>query len=144
MPKIKLNKDKYIIVYDIENEVIKPFNMGYYREAFAKLDSILESVIEHMLKRAFPSKDANRIISNMAKARCYPSQMAYALGLLKRTWKTKIDRFKSMRNAILHNSYGELSLLTKKKINDLKEIHTILMDEIKTIISLIQEMSNST
>jgi hypothetical protein len=141
MPSIIIDKEKHIMAFDIQEEVLKPFSAGYTREAFVKLDSILDKVLEYRLRARFPSKDAQELVSIMSNTRANASfaGIANKSGVITISQKDRIDKFKSIRNAIAHNAFGELDLMVSKKQDDMP---AFLKSELDKGISLVKELAS--
>jgi len=139
----KNTKDDIVIVFDLENEVIKPLNLGYTREAVAKLDSIFDNILEAKLQQKFESADAKKIISIFVSSRASAvlPTVAYKSKIITKLQKERIEKFKSFRNIILHNAFGELSIYAKKKPKNLTDF---IKEEIKKFILLLREIVNKT
>ena len=141
MPSIIIDKNKHIMAFDIQDEVIKPFSAGYAREAFVKLDSMLDKVMEYRLRARFPSKDSQELISIMSNTRANASfaGIANKSGVITISQKDRIDKFKSIRNVIAHNAFGELDLMVSKKQDDMG---AFLKSELDKGISLVKELAS--
>jgi hypothetical protein len=141
MPSIIIDKERHVMAFDIQDEVIKPLSAGYTREAFVKLDSILDKVLEYRLRARFPSKDAQELISTMSNTRANASfaGIANKCNAITVSQKDRIDRFKSIRNIIAHNAFGELDLMVSKKQDDMP---AFLKSELDRGISLVRELAS--
>jgi hypothetical protein len=139
MPSVNIDGDKHVIAFDIQEEVMKPFSLGYVREAFVKLDSILDKVLEYRIRASFPSKDSQELISIMSGTRANSSfsSIAKARGIITISQKDRIDKFKSVRNTMAHNALGELDLMVNKKQEDMA---AFLKSELDRGISLVKEL----
>ena len=142
MPSLELGKGRHIIAFDLEEEVMKPFGLGYTREAFVKLDSILDKVLEYRIRQKFSSEDSQRLIELMANSRANASFsfIAYKSGVISTSLKDRIDKFKSIRNILTHNSLGELELMVSKKQEDIPKLLKLELDK---GISLVKELAGS-
>jgi hypothetical protein len=142
MPSIELGKGRHIIAFDLEEEVNRPFSLGYAREAFVKLDSILDKVLEYRIRQKFPSGDSQNLIELMAGSRANASFsfIAYKSGVISTSQKDRIDKFKSIRNTLTHNSLGELELMVNKRQEDVPKF---LKAELEKGISLVKEIAGS-
>lgn len=140
MPSVNIDGDKHVISFDIQEEVLKPFSLGYAREAFVKLDSILDKVLEYRIRAGFPSKDSQELISIMSGTRANSSFSAVAKsrGIITISQKDRIDKFKSMRNTIAHNALGELDLMVSKNQADMS---AFLKSELDRGVSLVKELA---
>jgi hypothetical protein len=140
MPSISIDREKHVIAFDIQEEVMKPFSLGYVREAFVKLDSILDKVLEYRIRARFPSKDAQELISVMSGTRANSSfaGIANKSSIITISQKDRIDKFKSIRNIIAHNALGELDLMASKKQADA----AFLKSELDKGISLVKELAS--
>jgi hypothetical protein len=142
MPFVEIGKGRHVIAFDIDEEVSKPFSLGYTREAFVKLDSILDKVLEYRIRQKFPSDDSQKLIELMANSRANSSFVfiAYKSGAISTSQKDRIDKFKSIRNTLIHNSIGELELMLNKKQEDMPKF---LKAELDKGISLVKEVAGS-
>jgi hypothetical protein len=140
MPSIELGKGRHVIAFDLEEEVNRPFSLGYARESFVKLDSILDKVLEYRIRQKFPSEDSQKLIEIMAGSRANSSFsfIAYKSGIISTSQKDRIDKFKSVRNILIHNSLGELELMVTKKQEDIPKF---LKLELEKGISLVKEIA---
>lgn len=142
MPIIQLNgknSNSATLIFDLENEVLKPLNQGYTREAVAKLDSIFDKILEVKIRQKFVSKDAQKIISILlsSKTTSLLSLIAYKSKVITKSQKEKIEKFKSFRNIILHNAFGELNIYTKEKP---KNLNKFIKNEIEKSIYLLRSI----
>ena len=140
MPVVEIGKSRHVISFDVEDEVLKPFSLGYVREAFVKLDSILDKVLEYRIRKKFPSEDSQRLVELMALSRANASFtfIAYKSDIISTSQKDRIDRFKSIRNILTHNSIGELELMVNKKQEDVPKF---LKSELEKGVSLAKELA---
>ncbi|MCX6774438.1 MAG: hypothetical protein NTY68_05600 [Candidatus Micrarchaeota archaeon] len=142
MPSIELGKGRHVIAFDLEEEVNRPFGLGYARESFVKLDSILDKVLEYRIRQKFHSEDSQKLIELMASSRANSSFsfIAYKSEIITTSQKDRIDKFKSIRNILVHNSIGELELMITKKQEDIPKF---LKLELEKGISLVKEIAGS-
>jgi len=140
MPVVELGKGRHVIAFDIDEEVLKPFSLGYAREAFVKLDSMLDKVLEYRIRQKFPSEDAQRLIGLMAGSRANSSfqSIAYKADILSASQKDRIDKFRSVRNTLTHNSIGELEFMVNKNQEDVPKF---LKSELEKGISIVKELA---
>jgi hypothetical protein len=141
MPSIQSDKEKHVIWFDLNEEVIKPFSMGYAREAYVKLDSIIDKLLEYLIRRKFPSDDAQKLMSLLSGSRASGSfaQIAYEADIITSSKKERINRFRAIRNVLTHNSLGELELIVGKKRGD---IGTLLKEELDKGVAVAKELAS--
>ncbi len=142
----KKNKDNSVLVFDLETDVLKPLNLGYLREAVARLDSIFDKVLEAKLMERYKSKDARKLISLMSEARISSALplLAYKSDIITKSQKERIEKFKSFRNDILHNSFGEFKVLSKSKqdAHSKNELDIFIKKEVEEYIQLLRGIVN--
>ena len=141
MAKILLDKQSRsnsLLVFDLEDDVLKPLRLGYLREAIARLDSIFDKVLEAKLIEKYNSKDARELIRLLSGSRLSSNLvlLAYKAGLISRAQKSKLEEFKSARNAILHDSFGELKVLLKSKNPTDSELRRLVLGYVDFLKSL--------
>ncbi len=126
-------------MFDINEEVLKPLELGYLRESVARLDEILEAVIVAKLREKYRSNECQELIILISKLRYRQVliELAYKKGIITKTMKKKIEEFKAFRNYILHDSIGEITIFNKMKA---KDINTFIENEIDKSIKLIKDI----
>ena len=140
MPALKINKDKTIAVFDIEEEILKPLNQGYLREAVARLDGLIDKVIEAKINQKLKCREARSIIRLVGESRSSLMPIiAHKLHIISKGDKEKIEKFKSFRNIILHNALGEIELGAKRNVKDINEY---IRHEVNKGIKLLKELVN--
>ena len=144
MAKIILNKEtphNSLLVFDLETDVLAPLRLGYYREAVARLDSIFDRVLGAKLMEKYSSAEARELIRLLSACRLSSSLilLAYKSGILTRSQKSKLEEFKSIRNAILHDSFGELKVMLKNRKLSEDSLKTLLLNYIDFLKSLISD-----
>ncbi len=141
MPTLKINRDKTIAVFDIKEEIIKPLNQGYLREAVARLDGLIDKVIEAKINQKLKCKEARLLIKLVRESRGSGLMpiIAYKLHIISKADKERIEKFKSFRNTILHNALGEIELGAKRNVKDINEY---IRQEVKRGIELLKRIAN--
>ena len=119
MPKIAVHEGKTIYAYDIETEVLKPLKDGYYAEAYARLDSMLDTAIGASLEKAYPAECCRKLLKDLEKAMrkeyfavsgLVKARVLMEKGAIPKALYAKITEFKGYRNRVVHDIEGPDSL----------------------------------
>jgi hypothetical protein len=114
------------IAIDWQRFVLDPANKGYFAQAFAGADSIIDNTGESILRQIFNSFESQTLINHLhnIKGRVGFDGMAIFLVLknkdvLDEKLYSKISKFKKSRNLVLHNIEAEYKLIDYSEMKDI-------------------------
>jgi hypothetical protein len=124
---------------DYDNEIKKPFGLEYYAEAFTRLDTYIDSMLEQILNMTHGSKGERDLIAAIKKTnrgfKFY--EVLYVLGIISKELYTRIKEFKECRNLLVHTQWEGFGLLKRKdegiekKIESKEELDESAKKELK-------------
>ncbi len=119
MRKIKIRGVGGWSIVEYPDYFMKPFNEGYYSEAFTVMDCFIDYVLRDIVVAIFCKSKEQDLFYNLQEiARIRGKLLAEFLtkiGAMESDLKGKISNFKNARNDITHELSGHFALLLKEK-----------------------------
>lgn len=119
------------IAIDWQEFVTIPASQGYFIQAFASADAILDDSVESMLRQIYSSFESQNLINHIHGVRGRVSFDGSAIFLILKN-KNAIDqklydrvvKFKQARNLVLHNIEAEYKLVELEELVEMKNQET--------------------
>jgi len=101
-----------------EDLVKNPLQKGYYIEAFASADALIDDELQTILRQVYDSFESQHLINQLesvkAETKFFGTGILTILNKLKivnTNLMNKVKDFKGKRNKVSHNTYAEYSLV---------------------------------
>ena len=167
--RVKLDRKGIITTaMDWKIFVENPSKDGYWIEAFASADALIDSNLESLLRQIYNSVESQHLISKLdsvkEETKFFGSGILKILervGVINKKLGGKIRAFKGKRNKVSHTIYGEYALVdstqfktqeefdfaveneSRKSLEDAKEIWMELIEIAKRLHKKFQEMDSN-
>lgn len=159
MPTTLLEKGKLDKYIDIDKEILRPKQRGYYSEAISRLDAYIDTLLDSLVRQVYSvpeSKKLLNVIENSLRSYEYFSGLI-KLEVLRKTeisnWREKlifpsralkgeIKKFKEFRNAVLHSDIGHYNLIDANRYVSNKRYQREAKENANSVIDLGIKISN--
>lgn len=136
--------------------VMDPSDKGYFIQAFASADAILDSVSESILRQIFNSFESQTLINNIHNLRGnvgFDGLMIFVLlrnkDVISEGLLSRIRKFKKVRNLVLHNIEAEYKLLEYPEMKDVidqkiydAKVRSKAKDELREAYNIFEALLN--
>lgn len=141
------------ISLDWSKMVLKPAQEGYFQEAFASADALIDDAAESVLRAIYNSNEAQGLINELHKLRGRVNFDGIAVfsvlknkGALENALLEDVRKFKKARDLVLHNveaeykliDYGERSKMDQAGLDT--EAHRRAMDGLSLAFTIFNKL----
>ena len=132
--------------------VNEPLKLNYVIEAYASADQLIDDLLETTLKNEYIAcKDVINLFLTMKSETCFfglnIAKVLKKKSIISNSLLTKIEKFKRIRNNILHSIHGEYALLLDDdkyvECNDQSELDKLLLQKAEDGLLLAKEIFES-
>ncbi|MCK5107504.1 MAG: hypothetical protein KAQ83_02150 [Nanoarchaeota archaeon] len=123
--KVKFDGKSCMIDINWGKLVEEPMKKGYFVEAFASADTILDAELHSMLRQIFNTHQSQTLINQLQTFRgdfnfCGSTilKILENLNLINKKLCNKVRHFKGQRNKVAHRMWGEYSLVSSIKFSN--------------------------
>ncbi len=136
--RVKWDGKYSTMIVDWNKLVDKPAESGYYVEAFASADAIIDSTLESILRQVYNSTESQHLINQLIFVReetkffgSGVSEILNRIGVIDNELLGKIRVFKGQRNKVTHNKRAEYTLVNPSSFRTQEEYDAAVEKEAK-------------